>query len=161
MQEKIEEYEQRSKPQRAHFVVDGDPKPLARPLIGHGRGSGCTSGRFWVRDNPVNVPNRNHIRQSAMNQVPQVVFRKPTPVVVDKSHFVGNCRDNGKLKPSAPTWPSKPDLDNMDKLLLDSLTGTLYDDDCQVVKQTVENCYHNEAPFLGKTEVRIRIAEAD
>lgn len=50
-----------------------------------------------------------------------------------KSHY-GTGRNSGKLKPSAPAYPtSKPDLDNCIKFVLDCFNEILFKDDAQVV----------------------------
>jgi len=55
---------------------------------------------------------------------------------------------NGDIKPT-----SKPDVDNILKIALDSLNGIVYGDDKQVVEATIEKCYGE------KPELIIRILE--
>lgn len=58
-----------------------------------------------------------------------VKFFMPRP----KSHYRTGKRSN-ELKPDAPTWvTTKPDIDNAEKFVTDSLTGKFYKDDCQIV----------------------------
>ena len=58
-----------------------------------------------------------------------VVFRFPRP----KGHF----RANGQVSPKAPLrLTKKPDLDKLERALLDALTGLLFVDDSQVVSIT-------------------------
>ena len=50
-----------------------------------------------------------------------------------KAHY-GTGRNAGRLKDSAPTFPTtKPDLDKLDRAIGDSLTQLVYVDDAQVV----------------------------
>ena len=50
-----------------------------------------------------------------------------------KSHY-GTGRNSGKLKPSAPAYPTnKPDLDNILKFVCDCFNEILFKDDAQVV----------------------------
>ena len=57
----------------------------------------------------------------------EFVFARP------KSHF-GTGRNSGKLKPSAPAHhTSKPDVDNILKIILDALQGVIFADDSQCV----------------------------
>lgn len=57
-----------------------------------------------------------------------VAARLPRP----KSHY-GTGRNAGLLKASAPSLhTSKPDLDNLAKMILDALNGTAYYDDSHV-----------------------------
>lgn len=56
-------------------------------------------------------------------------FVMPRP----KGHY-GTGKNATVLKPSAPVWhTSKPDIDKTVRCVLDSLTGILWHDDCQVV----------------------------
>lgn len=66
------------------------------------------------------------------------------PVAVDvrfflprpKSHF-GTGRNATKLKDCAPDFHvKKPDVDKLVRAVLDSLSGVVYSDDCQVVDLT-------------------------
>jgi len=58
-----------------------------------------------------------------------------------KSHF-GTGRNAGILKPSAPRYrSSKPDCDNLAKLICDGLNGFAYRDDAQVVSLSVVKAY--------------------
>ena len=56
-------------------------------------------------------------------------------------------------------WPGKPDIDNMDKFVLDALQGFLFANDSQVVRQSLYKCYHHEPPFMGQTVVSIHRAD--
>jgi Holliday junction resolvase RusA-like endonuclease len=123
----------------------------------------------WLRD-PCKEAKK-HFRESVRKIVSQsgesidhVVFAPDTPLTVDikfflqppKSLFVNNQRDQGRLKPGATTkWPSKPDLDNLDKFVLDALQGLIFHNDSQIVSQTICKSYDWIPTFSGRTEVHV------
>ena len=76
-------------------------------------------------------------------------FYMPRP----KSHFGKNG-----LKQSAPTFvTTKPDLDNLEKSILDALTNLgMWRDDSQVVFVAKEKRYSSGIPFAG-----VKIAEVE
>jgi Holliday junction resolvase RusA-like endonuclease len=57
----------------------------------------------------------------------------------------GHLRSNGELKPSAPRWhTAKPDRDNADKAILDTLTNLgIWHDDKQVCDGRIRKQYAN------------------
>lgn len=80
----------------------------------------------------------------------EFVFARP------KGHF-GSGRNAGKLKPSAPRWPTakKDDRTNCLKSTEDALTGIVWHDDSQVVDGPSRKSY-------GETDmIRISVCELD
>lgn len=77
-----------------------------------------------------------------------LIFYMPRP----KSHFA----KDGTIKPTAPSWfTSKPDNDNLEKAVCDSLTVLgMWKDDSYVVKSTTVKAYAN-----GKTGCDIIIED--
>lgn len=58
-----------------------------------------------------------------------------------KGHY-GTGRNAGLLKDSSPEYPtSKPDLTKLTRAVEDALTGIIWKDDSQVVKQETEKLY--------------------
>ncbi|KAL9181623.1 hypothetical protein ACHAXT_010428 [Thalassiosira profunda] len=84
-----------------------------------------------------------------------VVFRMKRPL----SHFVGNRPGPGRLKPSAPgrLHPTRSDVDNLAKFVMDSLNGLLYVDDRQVASLHATKVLDAEGDCRGATDVRIRV----
>lgn len=71
---------------------------------------------------------------------------KGTPVVVRMAFYYNRPKNqrraNGELKDSAPAYHMvKPDIDNLEKLVLDSLSGVVYEDDAQVVQVFAQKGY--------------------
>jgi len=72
----------------------------------------------------------------------QIEFFMPRP----KNHF-GTGKNASNLKDSAPWWhTSRPDLDNMIKLVKDALDGVFYKDDSQICTLHAAKAYTTQAP---------------
>jgi Holliday junction resolvase RusA-like endonuclease len=149
------------------FTVDGNPVPLARPVLSR---TGKASGRVWLHDpnKEKKLAFRNTVRQKLFGEGEErILFPLHSPIAIDivflipapKNHFVGVDRDRGELKKSSVgLWPSKPDIDNLDKFVLDALQGLLFVNDGQVVEQHIWKAYDHSPPFQGRTKVTIRRA---
>lgn len=62
-------------------------------------------------------------------------------LVRPRGHY-GTGRNAERLKPSAPAWPAtKPDVDKLERAVLDALTGVLWADDAQVVVLSADKVY--------------------
>lgn len=81
-----------------------------------------------------------------------VAFFLPRP----KGHF-GTGRNAGALKDSSPRWPAgKPDVDKLERALLDGLTGIAFHDDAQVCVVNKRKSYAMpEDGYKPKTVVSI------
>jgi len=73
-----------------------------------------------------------------------------------KKHY-GTGRNADKLKSSAPKYHTiKPDRDNLDKFVMDSLNGYLWRDDCQIVEGRIEKKYCDPGDSFGpRTLIRV------
>ena len=81
-------------------------------------------------------------------------LRRPT------SDFVSRRRGRHRLKESAAASatmvPIKPDVDNLGKFLLDSLTGVLFEDDAQVVDLHMYKLRDNEGLCEGRVAICVK-----
>lgn len=69
--------------------------------------------------------------------VAEFTFYQPRP----KGHF-GTGRNAGRLKTSAPEFPTvKPDALKLARAVEDALSGVLYRDDAQIVREVLEKEY--------------------
>lgn len=148
------------------FCVEGNPKPLARAILSRGKGR---SNKVWLRDpgKESKAEFRAAVQRCGIfgeGGQPRILFDAKTPIVVDiafhvktpQDHFVNRNLAGGQIKASALTkWPTRPDIDNLDKFVLDALQGFLFANDSQVVRQTLYKGYHHEPPFVGRTTVSI------
>lgn len=67
----------------------------------------------------------------------EITFRLARP----GGHW-GKGKNAGKLSPSAPAFPrGKPDIDKLARSTLDSLTGTIFDDDSRVISLVLRKIY--------------------
>jgi Holliday junction resolvase RusA-like endonuclease len=65
-----------------------------------------------------------------------------------RGHF-GTGRNEGQLRAGAPVWPTtRPDIDKLERALLDALCGACYANDAQVVRSSMTKRYAGprEAP---------------
>lgn len=80
-----------------------------------------------------------------------IIFYMPRP----KNHY-RTGKHAGELKDDSPYWHTgRPDIDNLLKLIMDSLNGIFWRDDAQICRIEARKIYH-EAPY-----VRMRIEEAE
>lgn len=125
------------------FTADGIPAPQgSKKTIPAKDGRGHYTGKVSVLESSARLkPWRQVVAAAArLARGPMVPaagpivmtleFRLPRP----KGHY-GTGRNAGKLKPSAPEWPTKkPDVDKLERAILDALTiARVYGDDSQVV----------------------------
>lgn len=76
-----------------------------------------------------------------------------------KGHY-GTGRNAGKVRPTAPAWPtSKPDATKLWRAAEDALTGVVWHDDAQIVRQRIEKRY-GDRPGLALTVRTLGTSEA-
>ncbi len=134
------------------LVIYGDPKAQSRPRA-------TTRGKFAsVYEDKKDTLAKQSLAVIAQQKAPETLLAGPLRVDLyfyfkrPKAHF-GTGRNAGILKTTAPTYyTSKPDRDNLDKLVLDSLTGVFWNDDAQVCRGWIQKEYADGRP---KTLIRI------
>lgn len=96
----------------------------------------------------------------SFNQQQRKRFDKETPLKVvcrfylkrPLSHY-GTGMNAGKLKENAPKYHLvKPDIDNLEKFVLDCLNGVVWADDKQIVSTVSDKIYIDDEPY---TEILI------
>jgi Holliday junction resolvase RusA-like endonuclease len=144
------------------FKVRGNPRPLVRHRTGRGFVYNPSahlqeSFRQVVQDlvfsdglHPplFSSPDDDHCL------VMTIVFRLKRP----KKHFVGGKPGPERMRDNAPlqTSPTRTDVDNLCKFVLDSLNEVLYADDKQIVSVQITKLLDNEGLCEGSTEIRLR-----
>lgn len=127
------------------FFVMGLPKPQSRPRA-------FVRGKHAAVYSPV-TEWRNDVKYAAAQQEPvqgavkvMIVYHFHRP----KSHY-GTGKNSGILKDSSPYWMTKrPDLDNLNKAVLDALQdGGLLRDDSAVVHLESMKRYINKESKQG------------
>jgi Holliday junction resolvase RusA-like endonuclease len=118
------------------FFIPGKPEALKRHRT-------FRRGAHNVNIDPSARAKDNFLLQ-AMQYKPDKPLDCPITMILEfqfqrpKSHF----RSNGQLKDSAPTWhTSRPDKDNLEKFVMDSLNQVFYRDDSLVCRGQAQKIY--------------------
>lgn len=137
------------------FTVYGEPMAQKRPRARE-------MGKFiQVYDDPKSAKAKDTLAVIIQQQAPPRLLEGPLRVNIDfyfsrpKSHF-GTGRNAGVLKPTADEYRwQKPDRDNLDKLVLDAMSGIIFHDDAQACTGTINKYYTNNS----KPRIEIEIEE--
>lgn len=151
-----------------HFKVRGNPRPLHRHRTARGfmynpSSKYQASFREVVQEM---IWNETHSEtpQPLVPEGHQLAMRLVFHMKRPKLHFVANKPGPGRLRPTAPgrLAPTRTDVDNLAKFVLDSLNGLLYADDRQVASIHATKIYDNEGTCDGCIDVSIqRLCEQD
>jgi hypothetical protein len=152
------------------FTVRGNPLPLRRHRTSRGfvyNPSAPAQASFRQIVQSVVFPDHDPDDNNALLPIfceeytlaMTIVFRTKRPM----HHFIGSKPAAGRLKESAPsqTAPTRSDVDNLAKFVLDSLNGLLYHDDRQISSLHVTKLLDNEEDCRGSTEVCLRVLADD
>ena len=135
------------------FIVYGIPKAQGR----HRTSSFIASGKAFSHMYEANKDkvNKDNIRAQVVNQNPTLI---KVPVVVNMLFYLPRPKNHyGKkgLLPSAPKkMITKPDLDNLEKAVMDALTGVCWEDDRLIVGKTSMKEYVEEE-MSPRTEITV------
>jgi len=144
------------------FTIDCEPKAQGRPRARIIQLKDKSRPPFVsIYDDPKSakaklefaIKARQYAPEKLIDQAIRVdtTFYMPRP----KNHY-GTGRNSDKLKDSAPQFHiKKPDRDNLDKLVLDALTGAIWTDDSIVCKGFIEKVYARKP----RVEVKIKLLE--
>ena len=161
--------------QRIHWVVRGNPLPLRRHRTAR--------GFVYNPSAPAQASFRNITRQILDDSVPHQlrnstngatlpIFPEGQPLVMTilfrmkrpNLHFIGNKPGVARLREGAPPElaPTRTDVDNLAKFVLDSLNGILYEDDRQINSLQITKLLDNDGLCQGSTEICCRpLSESD
>lgn len=129
------------------FVIKGNPKTQKRHRMG--RGFSYDPSKKDKQD-IVAIVQQNAPKKPLLEEIElEVYFYMPYP-----KKWLRTGKYEGQLKENAPIYcQTKPDLDNMVKLVMDALSNNvIYEDDKQIVVLTTVKCY-SKSP---RTEIIIR-----
>ena len=137
-------------------VVLGEPKGQARIRVNFGRGTTYTPD--LQERNLFRSVLRQELERNGVATFPY--FPPSTPIKVDitfffkrpASHYVGNSPGRG-LQADAANFPSRPDIDNLGKFVLDAMTTIFYLDDDQVVELTMKKEYLVSTDAVSFTQI--------
>ena len=127
--------------------IEGEPKGQPRPRAfaknGKARVYSAATAEGW----------KGQIALAVRDLIPEEPLAGP--VMVDAEFVMkrpkNHVRANGELKDWAPNFHlHKPDRDNLDKVVLDTLTTIgLWEDDCQVVRGSITKRYASPGERTG------------
>jgi Holliday junction resolvase RusA-like endonuclease len=122
------------------FTIPGEPKGKGRPRF--------TTAHGYVKAiTPTDtVSYENLVRLMYKTSVKEPMYEQSVPIVMHISAYYGIPKSvsnkkrtamlEGKIRPT-----KKPDIDNICKIIMDSLNGIAYHDDAQIVMASVDKHY--------------------
>ena len=140
--------------------MPGQPKSQGRPRVDMRRGIVYSPGKA----------NKHHYKTAAKLQfeqqgLPIPVFESGAveiKITYRMSRPLCHYRSRDRTKPLcdgaplAPHHTGRPDIDNLDKLVLDSLTGIAYKDDCQVADKQSKRMWDSQGG-AGSVAIKLRL----
>ena len=120
------------------FTIDGDPKGKGRPRM-------CRAGHTYtpretaVYENLVRMEYRRQCGENQLDGQMRAVIKAYYSMPRSASKTRRDAMLQGKERPT-----KKPDLDNVAKIILDSLNGLAYYDDKNVVDLKIEKWWSDE-----------------
>ncbi len=140
------------------FVIYGNPKSQKRHRT-YTRGKGGRLLPFARNVDPSKTDKADMLAQIIQHK-PSEPWTGPVQLLVSwvfarpKSHF-RTGKHAGELRPDAPICcDKKPDIDNLEKMLLDAMSGVFFLDDAQVAS-VVKTKTYGDLPERPRTEVRV------
>ena len=85
-------------------------------------------------------------------------LRRPASDFTSRRRGMENLKQTARAD-SQTIMAVKPDTDNMGKFLLDALTGTLYEDDSQVVELHMFKLRDNDGLCNGKVAIEVGVSK--
>lgn len=146
------------------FKVRGSPRPLRRHRT--------SRGFMYNPSSKYQASFREVVQETVWNNKEEPIFGEEDHLAMrlvfymkrPKLHFVGGKPGPGRLRPIARgrLAPTRTDVDNLAKFVLDSLNGLLYVDDRQVASIHATKLYDNDGTCDGCIKVSIqRLYEED
>lgn len=122
------------------FTIEGEPKGKGRPRFS------VVNGRVHTRTPDGTVIYENMVKLSYRDACKEPMYEKDVPLVVQITAFYDIPKSTSKKKRQEMLFEKlrptkKPDIDNLCKVVLDSLNQIAYHDDAQIVKATVSKFY--------------------
>jgi len=121
------------------FLIPGTPQALKRHRT-------YRFGNKNINVDPSSAAKENFLLQALEHRPPEPL-REALAVTLQfcfarpKSHFRG--KSSTRLKADAPHWHTgRPDVDNLQKFIMDSLNGTFWHDDSCIASIKAEKIYH-------------------
>lgn len=153
-------------PLSVQFKVRGEPRPLVRHRSARGFMYNPSAPR---QESFRNIVQQLVYQEAGASLVP--LFAEGAPLVMKiilrtkrpKNHFVASRPGPDRMREKAPdqTTPTRSDVDNLGKFVLDALNGLLYHDDRQIISLHLTKLLDNDGLCEGSTEVYIRSVQEE
>ena len=129
------------------FTIEGEPQGKGRPRFS------VVNGHVQTRTPDSTVIYENLVKLSYRYACKEPMYDKDTPLVVQIAAFYGIPKSASKKKRHEMQFEmirptKKPDIDNLCKVVMDSLNKIAYHDDAQVVQTTVSK-YYSDYPRVS------------
>ena len=140
-------------PRTFSFTVPGPPTPKARARVVYREGAGAygafTPEKTRVAEDEVGYVAKSH-GVELLDGAVKLTVRAYIPIPRSWSLRKTNLAVEGKLRPT-----TKPDVDNIGKMISDALNHIAYRDDSQIVESRISKWYSTQP----RTEVTIEEVE--
>lgn len=120
---------------QVYFVIPGEPRGKQRPRVTRA-GHAYTPQETVVYENLVKMEFLNQCPGKKLNGQLRMTISAFFAIAASVSHKKRNQMLNGEIRPT-----KKPDVDNITKIVADSLNKIAYDDDSQIVTATTEKIF--------------------
>ena len=129
---------------RVDFTIDGEPEGKARPRFNTKTGKAYTTDRTRMYEDYTKLLYRSQIKHYFEGYI-RLTVKAFYKIAKSDSKKIKEQKKANVLRPS-----KKPDIDNVVKLIADSLNDIAYKDDTQIV-EIVAKKFYSENPRVEVT----------
>lgn len=123
---------------KVNFTIDGEPVGKARPRMNTRTGKAYTPDKTRMYEDYTKLLYRSQVKYYFEGYV-RLTIKAFYGIAKSDSKKVKEQKNNNILRPS-----KKPDIDNVIKLIADSLNDIAYKDDTQIVEMQAMKFYSNK-----------------
>jgi Holliday junction resolvase RusA-like endonuclease len=130
------------------FFIPGDPVAKGRPRFNFFQKRAYTPGKT--------AKYEGRLIERIQGEIFVAGQRDPYigPVGVEFTFYMRRPKSHTKAQRMIDYHTTKPDLDNLEKAIMDAMNGLVYKDDSQVCKKTSEKKYGSEVEIGVRVEIR-------
>ena len=118
------------------FTIPGEPRGKQRPKWNSRTRTTYTPGETVVYENLVKIGFTNKYPRVNLNGQLRLIIKAYFAIAASTSQKKRNKMLQGEIRPT-----KKPDVDNITKIVADSLNKIAYADDSQIVVATIEKLF--------------------
>lgn len=123
---------------KVNFTIDGEPVGKARPRMNTRTGKAYTPDKTRIYEDYTKLLYRSQVKHYFEGYV-RLTIKAFYGIAKSDSRKVKEQKNNNILRPS-----KKPDIDNVIKLIADSLNDIAYKDDTQIVEMQAMKFYSDK-----------------